>query len=80
MADKVLKVKVLKKSGDKSLTCQYTSLTKHPKYEKYVKRTRKYMVHDARNAYKEGDEITIREAVPISKMKRWIATYDDEQN
>lgn len=80
MASKCLKVKVVKISGDKSVSCAYTSLKKHPKYEKYVKVNKKIMAHDEKNAYKVGDEIVICETVPISHKKRWKVVYADDKN
>ena len=44
---------------------------KHPKYEKYLRSTKKYLVHDAGNTAKVGDKVTIREVKPISKRKHF---------
>ncbi len=43
--------------------------TKHPKYKKYMRRTKKYLVHDAGNSAKVGDKVEIKETRPISKRK-----------
>ena len=69
---KVLQVTVIKKSGDKSITCLHTFLQKHPLYQKYVKKRKKYMVHDEENKTNVGDIIYIKEVRPISKKKSWI--------
>jgi len=42
---------------------------KHPKYGKFIKRSKKYKAHDSENKYKEGDKVTIEECRPISKDK-----------
>tara|TARA_B100000508_G_C11459172_1_gene278303 strand:+ start:652 stop:843 length:192 start_codon:yes stop_codon:yes gene_type:complete len=42
---------------------------KHPKYKKYLRRTKKYLVHDAGNTAKVGDKVEIKETRPISKRK-----------
>ena len=42
---------------------------KHEKYEKYLKSTKKFLVHDAGNTAKVGDKVEIREVKPISKRK-----------
>lgn len=42
---------------------------KHPKYKKYLRRTKKYLVHDAGNTAKVGDKVEIIETRPISKRK-----------
>ena len=42
---------------------------KVPKYERYMKVSKKYKAHDAGNSKKEGDKVTIIECAPISKDK-----------
>jgi len=42
---------------------------KHPKYKKFLKRTSKFLVHDAGNTAKVGDKVEITEVRPISKRK-----------
>jgi small subunit ribosomal protein S17 len=44
---------------------------KHPKYKKYQRRTKKYLVHDAGNTAKVGQKVEIKETRPISKRKRF---------
>ncbi len=46
-------------------------LKKHPKYQKYYRVTAKFKAHDENNEYKAGDKVTIEEARPMSKEKRW---------
>jgi small subunit ribosomal protein S17 len=46
--------------------------TKHPKYGKFLKRQKKFKVHDAGNKHKEGEVVEILETKPISKDKRFI--------
>ena len=46
-------------------------LKKHPKYQKYYRVTTKFKAHDENNEYKAGDKVTIEEARPMSKEKRW---------
>jgi small subunit ribosomal protein S17 len=46
-------------------------VVKHPLYGKYLRRTSKVLVHDAENACKPGDVVSIRECRPISKRKSW---------
>lgn len=43
----------------------------HPKYKKFMRRTKKFLVHDKGNTAKEGDKVTIRETRPISKRKHF---------
>lgn len=44
---------------------------KHPKYKKYQRRTKKFLVHDAGNTATVGQKVEIRETAPISKRKRF---------
>ncbi len=44
---------------------------KMPKYEKYIKISKKYKAHDAGNTKKEGEIIDIVECAPISKDKHF---------
>jgi len=42
----------------------------HKMYQKYVKRTSKFMAH-AENPLNIGDRVIIEETRPLSKRKRW---------
>lgn len=44
---------------------------KHPKYDKFVKTTKKFKAHDAGNTAKIGDKVQIVETRPISKDKHF---------
>ena len=43
----------------------------HPKYKKFIKRSKKYYAHDPQNKCENGDKVLIIESKPISKLKRW---------
>ena len=45
---------------------------KHPKYQKFLRRTKKLLAHDAGNTVAEGTIVTIRETRPISRRKSFI--------
>lgn len=78
MSGKILQVKVVSIAGDKTVVGLHTFLVKHPIYEKYVKKQKKYMIHDENNTAKIGDEIYIRETRPLSKRKSWVIINKDE--
>ncbi len=42
---------------------------KHPKYQKFIKRSKRIKAHDAGNTKKIGETVTIVEVKPISKTK-----------
>jgi small subunit ribosomal protein S17 len=54
-----------------TVVVEVESYKKHPKYEKFLKKTRKFSVHDEGNSSKEGDKVLIREVKPISKTKKF---------
>ena len=43
----------------------------HPKYKKFMRRTKKFLVHDKGNTAKTGDKVEIRETRPLSKRKHF---------
>ena len=56
---------------DKTVTVQVTRLVKHPRYRKYVKRSKNYKAHDENNQCQINDTVVIQECRPLSKTKRW---------
>ncbi|MBI2086989.1 MAG: 30S ribosomal protein S17 [Candidatus Zambryskibacteria bacterium] len=48
------------------------AFVKHPKYQKFIKRSKKFKVHDAGNTRKIGDKVQIAETRPISKDKHFV--------
>lgn len=78
MSGRILQVKVISKAGDKTVVGLHTFLEKHPIYEKYVKKQKKYMIHDENNAVKVGDEIKIMESKPLSKNKSWVVINNEK--
>ena len=43
----------------------------HPKYKRVMKSNKKFYAHDELNSARIGDVVRIREARPLSKLKRW---------
>jgi len=58
----------------KTRIVEVTRLTKHKRYHKYYKVTKRFPAHDEAGEYKKGDEVVIEEVRPISKTKRWKVT------
>lgn len=56
---------------DKTITISVERKIKHPIYGKFVKKTKKFTVHDEKNECNEGDTVRIMETRPLSKKKRW---------
>jgi len=51
---------------------QVDSYKIHPKYKKKYKTSNKFYAHDENNTCKEWDEVTIKESIPLSKLKKWV--------
>ena len=56
---------------DKTVTLKVVTPVEHPKYQRIVRRTAKFMAHDPQNRCKVGDTVEISENRPLSKRKRW---------
>ena len=54
-----------------TITVAVERYVKHPKYKKYQRKTKKYLVHDAGNTAEMGAKVVIRETRPRSKRKRF---------
>jgi small subunit ribosomal protein S17 len=54
-----------------TITVAVERYVKHPKYKKFMRRTKKFLVHDAGNTAKEGQLVDIRETRPMSKRKHF---------
>ena len=56
---------------DKTITVAVKWKEKHPIYQKFVNKTKKYHAHDEKNECNIGDFVKIMETRPLSKTKRW---------
>lgn len=56
---------------DKTISVLIERKLKHPIYGKFVKRSKKFLVHDENNECKTGDTVKITETRPLSKNKSW---------
>ena len=68
---KVLHGVVVKRAMKDTITVSVDQFVVHPKYKKYLRTRKKYLVHDPGNTAAVGDEVAIRETRPISKRKRF---------
>lgn len=69
--DKTISGVVVSDKMTDTIIVKVESYKKHPKYAKFIKKTKKIVAHDAGNTVKEGDKVTIKESKPISKTKRF---------
>ncbi len=63
---------VVKSAMKDTVTVQVERYVKHPKYKKFMRLSKKFLVHDVGNTAQIGEKVTIRETRPISKRKRFI--------
>ena len=71
MPKRILSGKVVKKTGDKTISVLVTRQTTHPIYKKLIRVSKKYLAHDSENKIIVGDSVRIQETKPISKNKSW---------
>jgi small subunit ribosomal protein S17 len=71
MPKKVYTGEVISDKMSKTVVVAVTRLTQHPVYKKTIKKIAKFKAHDEENACKKGDSVSIIEARPLSKDKRW---------
>lgn len=71
MTRRVLTGTVVSAKCDKSVVVTVQRHVMHPKYKKFMTRSKKYMAHDEQNAFREGDVVDIAECRPVSKRKTW---------
>ena len=71
MPRRILSGKVIKKSGDKTVSVLVSRQTTHPIYKKIMRLSKKYLAHDSDNSISVGDSVKIQETRPLSKSKSW---------
>jgi small subunit ribosomal protein S17 len=62
---------VVSNKMDKSGVVAVVRKLKHPKYGKFMLKTKKFMFHDENNEAGIGDTVKIQETRPLSKNKNW---------
>jgi len=56
---------------DKTVVVVVHQLTRHPLYQRVIRRSRRFKAHDEANECRVGDRVRIMETRPLSKEKRW---------
>jgi len=72
MPRRVLQGVVQSAKCDKTISVKVERRFRHPLYQKTVKKSTNYAVHDPEGRCKEGDQVKIIECRPISKTKKWV--------
>lgn len=63
--------KVISNKMDKTVVVQIERMLMHPKYHKFVRKTKRVKSHDERNECSVGDIVLVEETRPLSKEKRY---------
>tara|TARA_R110002072_G_scaffold96195_2_gene211713 strand:- start:5306 stop:5542 length:237 start_codon:yes stop_codon:yes gene_type:complete len=71
MPKRILQGVVVSDKGAKTVVVRIERTFLHPLLRKTVRRTKRYHAHDENNAFKTGDQVSIQECAPKSKLKRW---------
>jgi small subunit ribosomal protein S17 len=56
---------------NKTCVVKVVRVAQHKFYKKVIKKSRKFYVHDEKNAAGVGDLVLISETRPLSRLKRW---------
>jgi small subunit ribosomal protein S17 len=62
---------VISNKMDKTVVVEISRTVLHPIYKKFVRRRKRFMVHDEDNRCRVGDEVMIVESKPLSRHKNW---------
>ena len=71
MSKKILNVKVVSDSNNKTIVVLVKRKYIHPFFGKVITSSKKYHAHDEKNKFKMGDNVKIIESKPFSKRKKW---------
>jgi len=62
---------VVSNKMEKTAVVAVVERVRHPKYGKFMMRTKKLYAHDETNDANIGDRVRVMETRPLSKNKRW---------
>ncbi len=79
MPKRILQGTVVSDKQDKTVVVKVERRFTHPLLKKTVRRSKNYHAHDESNAHKVGDQVSIIESKPLSKLKRWTVVDGTSQ-
>jgi len=56
---------------EKTIVVRVERMTKHPRYEKTIRRKGICYAHDERREARSGDRVELMQTRPLSRLKRW---------
>ncbi|OGC81231.1 30S ribosomal protein S17 [Candidatus Adlerbacteria bacterium RIFCSPLOWO2_01_FULL_51_16] len=74
---KILRGTVVSDKMQNTVVVAVQRYVKHPKYKKYQKRTKRYLVDNPQNRAKLGEVVNIRSCRPLSKNKHFEIVFAD---
>ena len=63
--------RVISDKMQKTVVVAVENLVRHGMYQKYIRRTSKFLAHAETPGINVGDRVIIEESRPLSKRKRW---------
>lgn len=57
---------------DKGVVVSISYMVKHPKFKKFIKRSKRVMAHNPENKAKVGNTVDLNPTRPISRNKRYL--------
>ena len=79
MPKRILQGVVVSDVQDKTIVVKVERRFTHPLLKKTVRRSKNYHAHDEANLCKVGDEVSIEETRPMSKLKRWVVLAGEQK-
>ena len=73
-ARKVREGVVVSDKMDKTRVVKVSWHSRHPRYQKVLRRFTQLYAHDEKNDSHMGDRVEVMETRPLSKLKRWRVT------
>ena len=80
MPKRVLNGKVVSCNSNKTVVIEVTRLIKHKLYKKFIRKNKRFHAHDENNNCVIGQDVSIEESKPISKLKRWIVINNSQES
>ncbi len=80
MPRRVMTGKVVSDKMDKTVTVLVERRLMHPVYKKFIRQSKRFLAHDEDNLCRINDRVSIIEAPPRSRRKRWEVLADTLQS
>ena len=71
MPKRILQGTVVSDKQNKTVVVEVERRYTHPLFKKTVRKSKHYHAHDEANKFKTGDQVSIQETRPLSKLKSW---------